>query len=216
MSNVTSCSAWQLYVIVDPDASRGRDPAWIAERAIRGGADVIQLRDKSASTRQLIEEAKRMLQITRPTGVPLLINDRADVALTVQADGVHVGQDDLPISAVRAVMGPHQIIGTSTHSLAQALEADREPVDYLALGPIFATPTKPGSPSVGFGLIAQVKARVKTPLVVIGGIDLVTLPQALQAGDECVAVVRAVCAADDPERAAKQLKQVIRQSPRTT
>lgn len=211
MSNATSCSAWRLYVIVDPAAARGRDLAQIAAQAIRGGADAIQLRDKTGSVRQVIEQAERLLAVTRPAAVPLIINDRIDVAAASGADGVHVGQDDLPVSAARRILGPDRIIGKSTHTLPQALEAEGEGVDYLAVGPIYPTPTKPESQSVGRALIAQVRAKVHTPLVVIGGIEERTLPEVLQAGAACVAVVRAVCGADDPENAARTLKRMLTQ-----
>ena len=211
MSNATSCSAWRLYVIVDPAAARGRDLAQIAAQAIRGGADAIQLRDKTDPVRQVIEQAERLLAVTRPAAVPLIINDRIDVAVACGADGVHVGQDDLPVSVARQLLGPDRIIGKSTHTLPQALEAEREGVDYLAVGPIYPTPTKPDSRSVGRELIAQVRAKIRSPLVVIGGIEEGTLPAVLQAGAVCVAVVRSVCGADDPEGAARTLKRMLTQ-----
>lgn len=198
-------------MIVDPAAARGRDLARIAAQAIRGGADAIQLRDKTGPVRQVIEQAERLLAVTRPAAVPLIINDRIDVAAASGADGVHVGQNDLPVSAARQILGPNRIIGKSTHTLPQALEADREGVEYLAVGPIYPTPTKPGYPSVGPVLIGQVRAKVHTPLVVIGGIEAGTLPEVLQAGATCVAVVRAVCGADDPEDAARTLKRMLTQ-----
>ena len=120
MSNAISCSNWRLYVIVDGAACAGRDPAWIAEQAIRGGADAIQLRDKSASAAELVRQARRLLAVTRPAGIPLIINDRADVAAAIGADGAHLGQDDVPAEAARAILGPDRIIGQSTHSLEQA------------------------------------------------------------------------------------------------
>lgn len=211
MLNLTSCAAWRLYVIVDRAAAGGRDPAWIAEQAIRGGADVVQLRDKTGSTRDVIAHAQAVLQVTHAAHIPLIINDRVDVAVAVGADGVHLGQDDLPVSVARQMLGPDRILGKSTHSLEQALEADREAVDYLAVGPIYPTPTKPDYPSVGVTLIDQVRARVCKPLVVIGGVDQATLPEVLRAGASCVAVVRAVCGADDPEAAARELKRALTQ-----
>lgn len=196
---------------MDPAAARGRDLPRIAEGAIRGGADVLQLRDKTGSTRQVIGQAERLLAVTRPAAVPLIINDRIDVAVAVGADGVHVGQDDLPVSVARQILGPDRIIGKSTHSLQQALEADREGVDYLAVGPLYPTPTKPDSQSVGLGMINEVRTQIHTPLIVIGGIEEDTLPDILQAGATCVAVVRAVCGAEDPEEAARTLKRMLAQ-----
>ena len=209
MSNAPSCSAWTLYVILDPAAAGGRDLAWIAEQAIQGGADVLQLRHKQATARQLLEETIRLLAVTKARGVPLILNDRADVALAAGADGVHLGQDDLPIEAARRMLGPGFLIGASTHSLAQALEADRQPLDYIALGPIHPTPTKPDYGHVGVDLIRQVAPRLQHPLVVIGGIEPATLPDVRRAGARCVAVVRAVAGAPDPCASARQLKQLL-------
>ena len=197
---------WQLYVILDPSAARGRELAWLARQAIEGGADVLQLREKTASTRQLIEHAKTLLAITRAAGIPLVVNDRPDVAVAVGADGAHVGQDDLPVAEARALIGPGQLLGQSTHSLPQALTAEAEPVDYLACGPIFATPTKPDYGQVGLTLLRDVLSTVLKPVVAIGGIDETTLPAVLEAGAQCVAVVRAVCGAENPKRAAQHLK----------
>jgi len=196
-------------VIVDPAAARGRDLTQIAAQAIRGGADVIQLREKTGSTRQVIRQAERLLAVTRPASVPLIINDRIDVAVAAGADGVHLGQDDLPVAVARHILGGSRLIGKSTHTLQQALEAEQEGVEYMAVGPIYPTPTKPDSPHVGPGLIGEVSAAVRTPLVVIGGIDEGTLPEVLQHGASCVAVVRAVCAADDPQAAARRLKRML-------
>lgn len=200
---------WRLYVIVDRAAAQNRELAWIAERAIQGGADAIQLRHKTASARQLIEEAEQLLRVTRASKIPLLINDRVDVAAAVGAAGVHLGQDDLPVSAARRLLGPAGIIGKSTHSLQQALDAEQEGVDYLAVGPIYPTPTKPDAIHVGVGLIGQVTARVRRPLVMIGGVDRTTLPEVVAAGAICVAVVRAVCQAEDPKAAAEELKGIL-------
>ena len=199
-------------MIVDAAAAGGRDLAWVTTLAIRGGADVIQLRDKQASSVTLLDEGKRLRQVTRSAGVPLIINDRVDIALAVEADGVHLGHEDVPVSIARSLMGPNRLIGRSTHSVDQALEAEHEGADYVAVGPIYPTPTKPEYGRVGLELIRQVKARVNRPMVCIGGIDHGTLPEVLQAGAECVAVVRAVCAADDPAEAARTLKRLLLQS----
>lgn len=209
--NVTPCSSWQLYVIIDRAAVGGRDLAEVAAAAIRGGADVMQLRDKLASARQLLEDAARLLPLTRSAGIPLIINDRADIAGSLGADGVHLGQDDLPIAEARRIMGPSRLIGKSTHSLEQALAAERDGADYIGLGPIFPTPTKPDYGSVGPALIETVSSAVHLPIVCIGGIDGTTLDPILEAGATCVAVVRAVCSSPDPERAARALKERLAQ-----
>jgi thiamine-phosphate pyrophosphorylase len=210
--NATPCSAWRLYVIVDPSACGSRDPAVVAASAIRGGADAIQLRDKRASDAQLTAEARRLLPLARAGGIPLIINDRPEVCLASGADGLHLGQDDLPVEEARRLLGPERLIGRSTHSVEQALEAQAQPVDYIGLGPVFPTPTKPDYGSIGTALIAQVLPHARTPVVCIGGIDEGNVRRVLEAGAARVAVVRAVCAADDPESAARTLKQILTQT----
>lgn len=210
--NATSCCAWRLYVIVDGQAAGARSLADLAAAALRGGADVIQLRHKTASSRELAALAERVLEVTRAAGRPLIINDRVDVALAVGADGVHLGQEDLPASAARRLLGPGRLVGLSTHSPEQLLAAQREPVDYVGIGPVFATPTKPAYPSVGTALVKEAAASSRLPFVCIGGIDPDNVAEVVEAGGRCVAVVRAICAAPDPESATRQLKQLITQS----
>ena len=206
MSNAIS---WRLYVIVDAAACGQRPLADVAEQAIRGGADVIQLRNKSASKMMLLEQAKQLLPIAREARVPLIINDHVDVAVAAGADGVHLGQEDLPVREARKRLGPDRIIGQSTHDVAQAIRADLGGADYLALGPIYPTPTKPAYEAVGVSLIEEVKMRVGIPIVCIGGITQTTLPEVVRAGATCVAVVRAVCAASDPAASARALKSLM-------
>ena len=209
MWNVTSCSAWRLYVILDRATLGVRDLREVAFGAIRGGADAIQLRDKSASPVTLLERARGLLPITQAGRVPLIINDHVEVALASGADGVHLGQDDLTINEARKRLGPDRLIGQSTHSLEQAIRADLDGADYLALGPIYPTPTKPDYESVGLELIWEVKKRVSIPIVCIGGIDHATLPEVIKSGATCVAVVRAVCAAADPASSSSALKSLL-------
>ena len=213
--NVISCSAWRLYVIIDRSAIGARPPAEVAQAAIRGGADVLQLRDKTGSARWLLEEAKGLLPLTRRAGVPLIINDRVDIAMAVDADGVHLGQDDLPLKEARAILGPTRLIGKSTHTTAQALEAQVEGADYIGFGPIFPTPTKPEYSGIGLEAIGEVASRLHIPIVCIGGIECGNLEQVMGAGAPCIAMVRAVCAAEDPETATRDLKRVLVQYHRT-
>ena len=205
---------WQLYVIIDRPTAGGRDLTEVTAAVIRGGADVIQLRDKAASARRLIEEGRRLLTLTRAADIPLIINDRPDVARAIGADGVHLGQDDLPLADARALLGPGRLIGRSTHSLEQATAAEAEGADYVGVGPIFPTPTKPDYGSVGIDLITRVAQRIRIPFACIGGIDAGNMGQVLEAGARCVAVVRAVCSAPDPESAARALKDRLIQSSR--
>jgi thiamine-phosphate pyrophosphorylase len=214
--NVTSCSHWRFYVIVDRAAIGSRNVQAVLEAAVHGGADAIQLRDKGASAQQLLRAARRLLPLARAGGVPLIINDRVDVAQAAGADGVHLGQEDLPVRAARAILGPGRLIGQSTHSLEQALAAQADGADYIGFGPIFATPTKPDYPAVGTGPIRAVVSQVRLPVVCIGGIDHETVRRVAAAGARCVAVVRAVCGATDPEAAARMLKRSVTQFVRTT
>ena len=209
-------SAWRLYVIVDRAAAGERDLADIAAAAIRGGADVIQLRDKTASDKRLLEEALALLPIARAGGVPLIINDRIDVAMAAGADGMHLGQDDIPLERARAIAGRSLLIGVSTHTLDQAMAAQHQGADYIGVGPVFPTPTKPDYGSVGTSLVRQVADRIRIPFVCIGGIDAGNVGQVMQAGGSCVAVIRAVCAAADPEQATRNLKRTLAQFAPTT
>jgi thiamine-phosphate pyrophosphorylase len=213
--NVISCSTWRLYVIADRAAVGPRDLAAVAAAAVRGGADVFQLRDKAGTDEQIAEAALRILPITRAAGVALIINDRVGVARQVGAEGVHLGQDDLPIEDARAILGPNRLIGASTHSLDQAMDAVEAGADYIAVGPIFPTPTKPEYASVGTELITEVAPRIRIPWLCIGGIDLHNVQQVLAAGARCVAVVRAVCGAEDPEQATRELACAVKQLVRT-
>lgn len=196
----------RLYVIVDRSAVGGRDPARVAEQAIRGGADCIQWRDKSAPDGPFLEAAERLRELTRRTGTLFVVNDRLDAALACGADGVHLGHEDLPVATARSLAGDRLLIGRSTHSLAEAKAAQAEGADYIGVGPVFATPTKPDYPAVGLELLRQIGAAIRIPWVAIGGIDLQNLPLVLSAGAARVAVVRAVAAASDPEAAARALK----------
>jgi thiamine-phosphate pyrophosphorylase len=153
-----------------------------------------------------------LLPLTRAAGIPLIINDRVDVADAVGADGVHLGQDDLPVEEARRLLGPSRLIGKSTHSVEQALAAQAEGADYIGLGPIFPTPTKPDYRSIGTEPIRQIVSHMQVPVVCIGGIDAETLGGVIAAGAQCVAVVRAVCAAPDPEAAARTLKEILQAS----
>ncbi len=200
---------FRLYAITD---LRDEDPGIFkkVEAAYRGGADIVQLRSKMLPDAVLCRIGLRIRRIADRYRKLFFLNDRADLALAVGADGVHVGQDDLPPQAVRKIAGKREIfVGLSTHSLSQALQGAREEVDYIGVGPIFETPTKPGYKPVGLGLIREVKRRVKIPFVCIGGIDQENVEEVLQAGARRVAVVRAVFGAQDVYQATKNLREGI-------
>jgi thiamine-phosphate pyrophosphorylase len=200
---------FKLYAVTDLG---DEDPEIFkkVEAAYRGGADIVQLRSKTLTDEALYRVGVRFRKIADRFRKLFFVNDRPDLALAVGADGVHVGQDDLPIPAVRKLLnGERLFIGLSTHSLKQALAGAREEVDYIGVGPIFETPTKPAYSAVGLDLIRQVNSKVRLPFVCIGGIDEKNVGEVLGAGARRVAVVRALFGARDVYRAAKTLREKI-------
>ena len=199
----------RLYVITG-DRGDEVETARIVEAALDGGATVIQLRKKSMPMLEQYRLALALRTLTRAHEALLIINDHADLAVAADADGVHLGQDDLPPAAVRALPGfDGRLIGRSTHSLAQAQLAVHEGADYVAVGPVYATPTKEGRPAVGTGLVARVAGVIDRPFVAVGGIDLGNAPAVIDAGAPAVAVVRAVYDAPDPAEATRRLHEAM-------
>ena len=179
----------KLYPITDVRLS-GLSHAGQIERLAAGGATLIQLRDKSASPRELYDSSVAAVKVARRLGVLLIINDRVDVAIAADADGVHLGQDDIPPERARAILGPDRVIGFSTHTLEQATAANSLPIDYIAIGPIFQTSTKEKpDPVVDLEVLGEVKRRVSKPLVAIGGITLERARLVIEAGADSVAVI---------------------------
>jgi thiamine-phosphate pyrophosphorylase len=205
--------AARLYTITCPpkDGASGYDA--MVRAACEGGADIVQFRDKLITGRERYTVATRLRKICRDANVLFIVNDALEVALTVQADGVHLGQDDLPVAEAKKLMHPmgvkNFLVGASTHSLEQALEAEKQGADYIGIGPVFATPTKPTYNPVGVELVRAVTSHVKVPHVAIGGIDVSNVAEVLAAGAQRVAVVRAVCGAADIKSAAKKMKEAI-------
>ena len=180
------------------------------EGALRGGVDIVQLRSKTLSDRALLELGKKIRQVTRRLRKLFIVNDRVDLMLAMDADGIHLGQDDLPVGVARQMIGDRKkIIGRSTHSLKQALRAERERADYIGFGPIFETPTKPTHHPIGLRAIRQVMKRIKIPVVCIGGIDQTNVKRVIEAGVERVAVVRAIFAAPNAYQAARHLRELM-------
>lgn len=180
------------------------------DRAYQGGVGIVQLRSKTLTDREMVRLGMKIREISRVYGRGFAVNNRPDLALVVNADAVHLGQEDVPVSFVKELIekyGSSMCIGKSTHSLKQALEAKEEGADYIGVGPIFATPTKPDYEPVGLELIQQIKTKVHLPFVAVGGIDEHNIQDVLNAGAPCVAVVRAVFSASDPYRAAKKLRE---------
>ena len=199
-----------LYLVTDPALGRGRPLAEIVAQAVRGGVTLVQLRDKAADGRALLEEARALIALLAPQGVPLIVNDRVDVALAAGAAGCHVGQSDLPAAAARALLGPDALLGVSLDAAEQAKGVDSGMVDYGAHGPFAATATKADAgAAVGAAGIARVRALSALPLVAIGGLDAGNLGAAIGAGADGVAVVRAIMAAADPAAASRELAAAI-------
>ncbi len=200
-----------LYVIVQPYG--GRRAVDIARLALKGGAKAIQLRWKDATTRELLGEARAICALCREFGVPFIVNDRADVALLSGADGVHVGEEDLTIEEARRIVGEGAIVGRSVDTPEEAAEAELQGASYVSIGPVFRTVTKPdaGEP-VGVEAVAEVRRRVKVPVVAIGGINAGNVAEVIRAGADAVAVVSAVCFSPDPEGAARELSRRIEEA----
>ncbi len=211
MSDLLPPARWRLYVVTDEQVSRGRSHAEVAEAAVAGGADVIQLREKGASGGRFYRVALELRRITREAGVPFLVNDRIDVALAVDADGVHVGQDDLPASAARRILGPGKIVGVTAETPEEALAAERDGADYLGVGPVYearGTKSDAGEPK-GPELVATIRRHCRLPIVAIGGIDAENAGAVRRAGADAAAVVSAIAAADDMADAARRIKAVL-------
>jgi thiamine-phosphate pyrophosphorylase len=171
--------------------------------AVRGGVDLVQLREKDVPDGELLRRAEAAREVTRALGVPLVVNDRPDVAVLAGADAVHVGQDDLPVEAAQNFeIG----VGLSTHAPE---EIDRAQADYIGVGPVFATPTKPGRPPVGLDLVRYAATHARSPWFAVGGIDAANLAEVIGAGARRVAVVRAIGDAEDPEQAARELRAAL-------
>jgi thiamine-phosphate pyrophosphorylase len=191
-----------LYVIIDPEHCAGRDPLWVAEQALAGGCALLQLRAKNMSDASRLTLARALSQRCAAAGVPFWVNDRADVALLAQAQGLHLGQDDLPLHEARRLVGAMQI-GLSTHNLTQAQTAAQAGITLIGFGPVFATHSKArADPIVGLSGLQQVCSQVTVPVVAIGGITLENVTQVAQSGARYVAVIGAVCGAAEPRAAA--------------
>ncbi len=202
---------YDLCVITDAGLSRGRSHLEVVRAAVRGGATLVQLREKNASTRAMVELGQELRGLTRKAGVPLIVNDRVDVALAADADGVHVGQDDMPATLARRIIGPNMILGVSATSFEEALRAEQDGADYLGVGPIFATGSKAdAAPPMGLDGLSAVATRVSIPIVAIGGISLQNVDAVVEAGADGIAIISAVVGAPDVEQAARLLISAVR------
>jgi thiamine-phosphate pyrophosphorylase len=190
----------RLYLVCDqrPDA--------FLEGALRGGVDMVQLRIKHGSDEEIASTARHYAALCQCSGALLIVNDRPDLARAVEADGVHLGQDDMAVAQAREIVGAERLVGLSTHSPAEVDAAGAQDVDYIGVGPIHATPTKPGRPAVGLELVRYAAANSAVPFFAIGGIDATNVGAVHKAGARRVAVVRALTEAEDAEAAARALR----------
>jgi thiamine-phosphate pyrophosphorylase len=205
-----------LMLVTDRALCTKRSIDDVVSEAVAGGVDCVQLREKNLDTRSFVEQAQRLKQLLEPTGVPLIINDRVDVALAIGASGVHVGQEDMPVPIARRLLGPSSLIGLSVESWHDVELAEELPVDYLGVSPVFETPTKTNTKgSWGLEGIAKIRAFSRHPLVAIGGLNRDNVGNVIAAGAHGVAVVSALCCADDPKHAARRLLLCVNSQTRT-
>jgi len=201
---------FRLYLVTDQGLSPGRPLEWVVEAAVRGGVTAVQLREKSCPIPEYVDIARRIQKVLQPSGVPLIINDRADVVLAVGAAGVHLGQGDMPPGEARKLLGPDAIIGLSVETPEQAAAAEHLDVDYLGVSPIFPTPTKTDLMTAwGLQGLRRLRSCSRHRLIAIGGINSSNAVQVMEAGADGIAVVSAICSAPDPEAAARELRMNV-------
>jgi thiamine-phosphate pyrophosphorylase len=199
-----------LYVVLDRAAAGGRDLVDILDAALAGGSRLIQLREKEWPSGRVLPLAERLRARCAAAGATFIVNDRVDLAVAAGADGVHVGQDDLPARAVRPLLRPGMVLGVSTHSVTQARAAQADGADYIAVGSMFPTRSKAEFELVGTDLLRKLRGEIRVPLVGIGGITHANVGEVIAAGADGVAVISAVCAAADPRAAAERFIALIR------
>lgn len=202
-----------LYLVLDPDLCRPLGMVETARLAVAGGVTMVQLRDKDASSAQMIATGRALKAALNGTGVPLTVNDDVEAAIAIGADGLHVGQDDMDAQTARRMIGPDMILGLSVETEALAAAVDPAVVDYIGAGPVFATATKPGhKPPVGMDGLARLVAAIPLPAVAIGGLKTSHVEEVLKSGARGLAVVSAICGQPDPQAAARQLSEAIRKA----
>lgn len=200
---------YTLYLVTDRELMSSSTVEESVEQAIEGGCTVVQLREKGISSADFYETAVKVREVTRGCGVPLIVNDRVDIALAVNADGVHVGQSDLPANIVRRIIGPEKIVGVSAGSLDEALAAVEAGADYLGVGAMYATDTKADADITTLDELRRIRAAVKLPIIVIGGINNKSIPHFYDTGIDGVAVVSAIVSQPDIAKAAEDLKSLF-------
>ena len=205
---------YSLYLVTDRSLSRERSTLEIVKSGVAGGVTCVQLREKNCSTRKFIEEALSVKEFLKTSNIPLIINDRVDVAQAVQADGVHLGQTDMPFAMAKVILKDSMIIGISVESLEDAIRAEKDGADYIGISPIFSTPTKSDTaPPLGLEGLKEISKAVSLPKVAIGGLNRKNAGEVILNGADGIAVVSAIVSADDPRKAAEELSYIIKKAP---
>jgi thiamine-phosphate diphosphorylase len=204
---------WRAYLVTQGSLSEGRSTETIVKAAIEGGVDAVQLREKGTSAQHRIELGERLRELTTAAGVDLIVNDRIDIAYAVGADGVHLGQSDPPVSTAREILGPEATIGVSVSTVSEARLAAISGADYLGVGAVYGTNSKPDAETADDGLgvdqLAKIADAVTLPIVAIGGVTPENASGPIQAGASGVAAISAITAADDPEAATRELREAV-------
>jgi thiamine-phosphate pyrophosphorylase len=201
---------WAVYLVTDPVLVGTRSLTEVVSGAIRGGVRVVQYRDKDASTRIMVTVAAALASLCRRTGAAFLVNDRIDVALAVDADGVHVGQNDMPVAMARRLLGPDKLLGVSVHNEDELRRAELDGADHVSLSPIFATATKPDHQKpLGLDRVRSLARAAQVPVIAIGGIHAGNAADVIRAGAQGICVVSAIIGAPDPEQAARELRRTV-------
>ena len=200
---------FQLYLVTDRRWLKDRNLADCVEAAVLGGVTLVQLREKDIFSREFFKLAQQVKRVTERYGIPLIINDRIDIALAVDADGVHIGLDDLPVPVARKLLGSDKIIGASVTTIDEAVLFQNQGADYLGVGAVFPTATKPENEAVSLATLRSIKAAVRIPVVAIGGIQKENVPQVMQTGVDGIAVVSAIMNQTDITQASALLKSLV-------
>jgi len=199
-----------VYLVTDRDLSLGRSTEYIIDQAIKGGATLVQLREKNISTREFYYIALNIKKLLKPLNIPLIINDRMDIALAIDADGLHIGQSDIPYEVARKILGPNKIIGLSVENIEQARKAEELDVDYIGISPVFDTKSKADiSTPLGLDNMKKISNFTTHPMVGIGGINAENAAQVIKAGAQGIAVISAIVSQRDPLKATRNLRKIV-------
>jgi len=206
---------YSLYLVTDSHLSLGRTTAEVVASAVKGGVSCVQLREKNLTKHEFLDNAQILKELLAPLGIPLIINDYPDIALAVNAEGVHLGQNDMPVREARDLLGKNKLIGISAECLEDAIRAEQQGADYIGVSPVFATTSKAdtGMP-LGLAGIRRIRRHVRLPLVAIGGITSMNTGRVIAAGADGIAVISAIVSAASPEESARMLTELIAEARR--